>query len=92
MSHIAQDKRNVLEASITSLINNLRELECDYDDNDMEANISYAIGRVLKAVYPGDRYSELNAALGVLEHAKFEFYRRAGVPLNTQQEFDNGSL
>lgn len=92
MSHIAQENRHVLEANLTGLINNLRELECDVDNNDMEANVAYIFGRVLKAVYPGNRYSELNAAVGALEMAKLEYYRNQGTTLSKQQEFENGSL
>lgn len=92
MPYIKQDKRAVLDPSIDELLNALRELESDDPTNNMEGNINYVISRILYRVYPGDSYREVNDAMGVLESAKAEYYRKRAAPLEDQKEFDNGPV
>lgn len=92
MSHIAQEKRHVLDHAIGQIVNNLRELECDFDNNDMEANVAYVFGSVMKAVYPGIKFGEIVAGIGVLEATKMEFNRGTAERYVKQAEFDHGSL
>ena len=93
MPYIEDDKRSNLDQHISNLRKELVGLELDYDDNNMEDNISYIFLRMLTIVY-GDRESATSSgthdALGVLESVKLEYCRKVIVPFRDQQEFDNG--
>lgn len=56
--------------------------------------LNYAITRLLMDYvrYTGLRYSAINDALGALEGAKLEFYRRIAVPYETQKIEENGDV
>ena len=92
MPYIKQDKRTVLDPTLESLFNALRELECDDDMNNTEGNINYVFTRILQHVYPGHSYREVNDAIGVLECCKQEYYHRIAVPYEMQKAFENGDV
>ena len=46
----------------------------------LDGELSYCITRLLIAYYTHDGYFDLQRAIGVLECAKLEFYRRAVAP------------
>lgn len=91
MPYIIQDKRKHLDPHIESLVNALRELESDDPSNTHCGNLNYVITRLLHASY-ANRYAEINEAIGVLECAKLEFYRKRAAPYEDQKEFENGSV
>ena len=92
MPYIAPDKRSVLEEGINTILNALRELESDDPSNNTEGNINYVFTRILKHVYPGGSYREINDAMGILSSCQHEFYRKVAVPLENQKEHDNGEV
>lgn len=92
MPYITEPKRTILDDGINDILNALRELECDDPENNMEGNINYIFTRILKQVYPGTSYREINDAMGVLSSCQFEFYRRVAAPLETQKCHDNGDV
>jgi hypothetical protein len=91
MPYIKQDKREVLDPAIDTLLNSLRELESDDPSNDMGGNLNYVITRLLKQCY-GQRYAEMAQAVSVLEMAKLEYYRVVAAPYEKQKEFENGPV
>lgn len=91
MPYIAQEKRDHLDPHITSLINALRELESDDPANTHSGNLNYVITRLLRASY-ARRYADINEAIGVLECAKLELYRRLAAPYEDQKAFENGDV
>ena len=92
MPYINQSKREDLNPAIDQIINTLRGLESDDPENDTEGNINYVISSMLSKIYPGARYAEINAAMGILSSATAEYYRRVAVPYETQKAFDNGDV
>lgn len=46
----------------------------------------------LKACGPAPSYAMLNAAIGMLECAKLEFYRRVAAPYEDRKLHDNGDV
>ena len=92
MPYITQERRDVLDAPIHDLLNALRELESDDPSNNFEGNINYVFTKILKHVYPGSSYREVNDAMGILSSCQFEFYRKVAAPLEDQKEFDNGPV
>jgi hypothetical protein len=89
MPYIVADKRTHLDPHVDSLLNALRELESDDPSNTHCGNLNYVITRLLIASY-GMRYADINEAIGVLECAKLEFYRKQAAPYEDQKEFENG--
>ena len=65
MPYINQSKREDLNPAIDQIINTLRGLESDDPENDTEGNINYVISSMLSKIYPGARYAEINAAMGI---------------------------
>lgn len=81
MPYINQDSRK--------LIDNLTAFKAD---NPGELN--YAITRLINAYIEGQgkRYATINAAIGVLECAKLELYRRVAAPYETQKAMEHGDV
>lgn len=93
MPYISQTKRQELDPHIDALLNAIRGLESDDPDhNDTEGNVNYVVTRLLKRIYPGNRYAEINSAMGVLNSVTSEYYRKVAVPLENQKEYDNGEV
>jgi len=59
--------------------------------NRIDGELNYIITRMLKESYPL-RYFNLNRAVGVLECAKLEFYRRVVAPYEDTKIEENGDV
>jgi len=58
-----------------------------------EGELNYAITRLLAAALgPAPRYRDFNAAIGVLECAKLELYRRAAAPYEDSKRREHGDV
>ena len=91
MPYIVSHKRDVLNPAIETMLNALRELECDDPANDMGGNLNYAFTKILHQCY-GERYAEMAQAVSVLEMCKLEYYRKVAATYESQKEFENGSV
>lgn len=91
MPYIPQDKREVLDPVIDELHHTLVGLEADDENNNMEGNMNYLITRLLRKVY-GVSYSEVNAAIGMLQCVALEHYRTVAAPYEDQKKFENGDV
>ena len=91
MPYIVNEKRTHLDPHIDSLLNALRELESDDPANTHCGNLNYVITRLLRGSY-AKRYAEINEAIGVLECAKLELYRKLAAPYEDQKAFENGDV
>lgn len=91
MPYILPRNRDVLDPAIETLLNALREVECDDPTSDVGGNLNYIITRLLHRCY-GTRYAEMAKAVSVLEMAKLEFYRVVCAPYEAQKSHDNGSV
>lgn len=92
MPYIIPDKRAVLDPTIAQLVDGLRQLESDDEENNFEGNVNYAITKLLVLAYQKKNYREINDVVGALECAKLEFYRRQAAPYEDQKAFDNGDV
>lgn len=91
MPYIVQQKRDALDPHIETLLNALRELESDDPANTHSGNLNYVITRLLCQSY-SMRYADINEAIGVIECAKLEFYRRQAAPYENQKAHENGDV
>jgi hypothetical protein len=92
MPYIIPEKRHALDQHIDSLLNAIRELECDEDVDNTGGNLNYIITRLLVRVYGNGGYADRAEAISVLECAKLEFYRKHLAAYEDQKEFENGSV
>lgn len=92
MAYVSPELRRTLEPVVDRVIDALRELELDFPESSTEGNLNYIFSRVLADVYHGGGYKGINDAIGVLECAKLEFYRRVGADVNTVDRQINGDV
>ena len=91
MPYISQDKRPQIDKVIDDLHHILVGLEADDENNNMEGNMNYLITRLLRKVY-GTSYTEINAAVGMLNCVILEHYRTVAAPYEDQKKFENGDV
>jgi len=58
---------------------------------EVDGELNYVITKLLKEVYPL-RYFHLNKAIGVLECAKLEYYRRVAAPYEDKKIQESGDV
>lgn len=87
MPYIKMEDREKYEDVLKELINILKDLPVERIDGEL----NYVITRMLKESYPL-RYFNLNRAMGVLECAKQEFYRRVVAPYEDVKIKESGDV
>lgn len=92
MPYISNDKRSVLDPYIDMLHNELAGLQADNELDNIEGNLNYIITKLFSLVYSSPSYSEINAAIGVLECCKLEWYRKLAAPYEDKKEVENGRV
>jgi hypothetical protein len=58
---------------------------------EVDGELNYVVTKILKEVYPL-RYYHINKAIGVLECAKLEFYRRVAAPYEETKIKESGDV
>jgi hypothetical protein len=91
MPYILQEKRDALDSLIDDLHHVLVGLEADDESNNMEGNMNYLITRLLRKVYDTS-YTDINAAVGMLNCVILEHYRAVAGPYEAQKCFENGDV
>jgi len=81
------EDRKKYEEVLEKLINLLKSQPIERIDGEL----NYVITRILKESYPL-RYFNLNRAMGVLECAKLEFYRRVVAPYEDIKIKESGDV
>jgi len=86
MPYIPQDRRRALEEGIAMGIASKIAL-----DSKRDGELNYVITRLLSLLYQRN-YKDMNAALGVLEAVKQEFYRCVVAPYEQKKREENGDV
>jgi hypothetical protein len=87
LPYIKKENRGKYEETITKLVEILKSQPAE----NMDGELNYVITRLLKGAYPL-RYFNLNRAMGVLECAKLEFYRRVVAPYEDIKISESGDV
>ena len=87
MPYIKMEDRVKYEDVLKELIDILKGLPVERIDGEL----NYIITKILKEAYPL-RYFNLNRAVGVLECAKLEFYRRVVAPYEDVKIKESGDV
>lgn len=95
MPYITKDKRRELDPIVEQLRHALASMEMDDELNNTEGNLNYFITKILMQIY-GDKnstsYAQINDAIGLLDCAKMEFYRKVAGPYEDKKEIINGEV
>ena len=75
MPYIKASSRNKYEKILENLVEILKKLPPE----EIDGELNYVVTKILKEIYPL-RYFHINKAIGVLECAKLEYYRRVAAP------------
>lgn len=87
MPYIKQNIRFELDGEIAGLAFAIQEQGKD----GRAGNLNYAITKLIDSLYDL-RYSEINEAVGALECAKLELYRRVAGPYEDLKAIENGDV
>ena len=88
MPYIKPELRKDLDGPIEEVIKILDWMGEDLIDGAM----NYAITKLIRSQYNNGKYSEYNSAIGVLECAKLELYRKAIGPYEDIKLIENGDI
>ena len=87
MPYIKTAKRTKYNKVLSELAEILKALPPE----EVDGELNYVITKLLKEVYPL-RYFHLNKAIGVLECAKLEYYRRVAAPYEDKKIQESGDV
>ena len=87
MPYITKELRTVVDKKVKDLAATVKE--CGKESR--AGVLNYSISCLLKELY-GLRYSEVNEAVGMLECAKQEYYRRVAAPYEDKKIKENGDV
>lgn len=88
MPYIPQSFRPHFDEEINALI---KKFHVCLTDNQVDGTLNYVITRLFKGLYRR-RYKYMNRAIGVLECAKLEYYRRVMAPYEDEKIEENGDV
>jgi hypothetical protein len=87
MPYIKSNRRQDLDPLIDNLTTELK-----YTDN-WQGDLNYTITKLIHSILQGNiNYSNINNAVGVLECAKLELYRRLAAPYEDTKIIENGDV
>lgn len=87
MPYIKKEQRTVVDKEIKALADAIRSA----GKENRAGIMNYSISCLLKNLYEL-RYSEINEAIGMLECAKQEYYRRVAGPYEDKKIKENGDV
>jgi Domain of unknown function (DUF6899) len=87
LPYIKTAKRTKYNKFLSELADILKALPPE----EVDGELNYVITKLLKEVYPL-RYFHLNKAIGVLECAKLEYYRRVAAPYEDKKIQESGDV
>jgi ribosomal protein S3AE len=87
LPYIKTDNRTKYNTVLKELIKTLKALPPE----EVDGELNYVITKLLKDIYPL-RYFHINKAIGVLECAKLEYYRRVAAPYEDLKIQESGDI
>jgi len=87
LPYIKPENRKKYDTILKELVSILKTLPPE----EVDGEINYVVTKILKGVYPL-RYYHINKAIGVLECAKLEFYRRVAAPYEDIKIKESGDV
>lgn len=91
MPYIVKDQRNVLDSRIEGLIDRVLEDKTIPADKRLGV-VNYIVSRITMGILQPSNYGEMASAIGTLECAKLEMYRRLIGPYEDKAIKKNGDI
>jgi len=92
MPYVKKDNRKELQTTLDDLVSILHNLEDKSGNTSRAGNLNYIVTYLINEMYPVNKYSELNDAVGFLECCKLELYRRRVGPYEDVAIKNNGDM
>ena len=89
MPYIEPDMRGLIDPTINILVEGIKD--GTYLGTKRDGVLNYVISSLIAKLYKTS-YTELNAAIGMLECAKLELYRRRLAPYEVDKCRENGDV
>jgi hypothetical protein len=87
LPYIKPENRKKYDKVLKELVTMLKTLPAE----EVDGELNYIVTKMLKEIYPL-RYFHINKAIGVLECAKLEFYRRVAAPYEDIKIKESGDV
>ena len=87
LPYIKPENRKKYDKVLKELVTMLKTLPPE----EIDGELNYIVTKMLKEIYPL-RYFHINKAIGVLECAKLEFYRRVAAPYEDTKIKESGDV
>jgi ribosomal protein S3AE len=87
LPYIKPENRKKYDKVLRELVSILKTLPPE----EVDGELNYVVTKMLKEIYPL-RYFHINKAVGVLECAKLEFYRRVAAPYEDTKIKESGDV
>jgi ribosomal protein S3AE len=87
LPYIKSENRKKYDKILKELVSILKALPPE----EIDGELNYVVTKMLKEIYPL-RYFHINKAIGVLECAKLEFYRRVAAPYEDTKIKESGDV
>lgn len=96
MPYIKKETRSVVDENLSRLSDSIVEA-ADFNISALPGVLNYCITRIIKSCYKTTKnaplsYSDYNAAIGMLECAKLELYRRIVASYEDEKIKENGDV
>lgn len=91
MPYISQDQRDAVDTQINNLVK-LSRLELTCPVNKRLGLVNYIVSRLTMGILQPSNYGEMASAIGTLECAKLEMYRRLIGPYEDKAIKKNGDI
>lgn len=88
MPYIRRELRPELDLLIKPLIEKLKTTPLE----DQDGSIDYVVTKIIRNVYPLNKFFHFNRAIGVLNAILLEFYRRMVVPYEDKKIKESGDV
>lgn len=89
MPYIRQEYRRLYDADVRSIAQSMNPAS----DEQIAGHINYVITKLFAELIGEEaNYDTINAAIGVLECAKLELYRKVAAPYEDIKEKENGEI
>jgi hypothetical protein len=83
--------KTINRAKYDTVLKELIEILKTLPPEEVDGELNYVLTKLLKEIYPL-RYFHINKAIGVLECAKLEYYRRVAAPYEDKKIQETGDV
>ena len=75
MHELPAEYRDIVDPAVDAVIDALREISCDYPEEDESRILVYALTRLMNLTYSAQTVGDITTVLGILEMTKQECYQ-----------------